>query len=142
MTPLSCAAAAIFLAMPLAVHADTALTSDPITYSTKLVYPDGKPAVDAQAVIDLIDFKTKAVTTYTYKPDHNGQVTATMGQSKRTVEVIAFYATSPTGFGLIYLSPPNATSVSILQPLTTDRQCRRRPRSQHRCIPTGLFSKT
>ena len=114
-------ALAIISLLAILPSAHAASSNQPITLTTRLVYPNGKPAVDALAVMDLVDSKTKTVTTFTYKPDSTGRVTLTVDPSKFGGNIPVLYIKSPTGFGLFWISPQSAVSVSTLQPFTSVR---------------------
>ena len=117
-TMLTCAAAAIVLT-PISHAAPQ--PNKPIKVTAKMVYPDGKPALDATLTIDAVDNTTHAVTTLTYKPDSTGTLTLTIDPAQFANSVPVVFASSPTGIGFWGGGGPNMVLTSTLEPFTCVR---------------------
>jgi len=118
-TILTCTIAALLCAPIPSTHASD--PPKPIQIATKLVYPDGKPAIDAVAVLDLINLKTKAITTTTSKPDATGLIIITIERSNFALYSHVLFVSSPTGIGFIQWGTPARPSTSTVEPFTALR---------------------
>ena len=114
------AAAGLLTAASAAVSAPGS-ANNPVTYSSILVYPDGKPAVDATLVVDTIDPTTNSVSALTYKPDQNGRVSFSINATPMQFGSPVVYVTSPDGCGFWFQPKFNFTSIVTLQPFTRVR---------------------
>ena len=104
--------------MPSVANADVSRIQT-VTYSTRLVYPNGKPAADAKLLVCTVDDTTKATATLTRKPDTTGKVTFV--ERPNPLDIIqpnvSVYAMSPSGIGFI----GSQSSTVTLHPFTKVR---------------------
>jgi len=113
------AAAAIILSLIPAAYAGP----DTIFTTTKLSYPNGKPATDATVIADLIDYVSHTITTQSYKPDQSGLASFTYDENATDFGpgTLIFYIISPTGIGFLPQGDPDAYPTSTLAPFTSMR---------------------
>jgi hypothetical protein len=99
-------------------------TSQQIVLVSKLVDPNGAPAPNASAVVDMVDNKTTNVTRTAYKSDSKGNVVIRMDPTAILSQTPVFYVVSANGFGLLDVGNaprPGAVSPSTLVPFTSLR---------------------
>jgi len=119
-TILTCAITAILLSSIPSAHAAPE-PNKPIKVTAKMIYPDGKPALDAVLTIDIVNNTTHAITTQTYKPDSTGTVTLTIDPAKFANSTPVAFTSSPTGIGFWGGGGPNMVLTSTLEPFTSAR---------------------
>jgi len=92
-----------------------------LTVTAKMLYPNGKPALDAVLTLDIINNTTHAITTQTYKPNSTGAVTITVDPTQFANSTPVVFASSPTGIGFWGEGGRNMVMTSTLEPFTSVR---------------------
>ena len=106
-------------AAPSTASAHASVCSTPTIY-TNLTYPNGKPAADATAILNIVNKTTHAVTTIRIKADQAGLVNFTLKPHELDNSTLVSYFTSPAGIGF-WAFPGPFGSNGILKPFTQVR---------------------
>lgn len=114
-------AAALITLCTGAVHAAAPPIVKAQTLTSTLIYPNGKPAIDATLIIDLIDNTTHAVTILNFKPNAAGDVTYTIPSFELIAKRRIVFAESPTGIGFRGILIGGKNSTFTLEPFTSIR---------------------
>jgi len=130
-------------AAPSTTGAHPSVCSAPTINST-LTYPDGKPAADATAILNIVNKTTHAVTTIRVNADKAGLVSFTLKPHELDNSTVVPYFISPTSVGFWGFPGPFGSN-GILRPFTKVRihliDAKGRPIA-HKQVCPQLFMQT
>lgn len=93
----------------------------PMKVSARLIYPDGSPATDGSAVLEIVNNKTHKTFKRVFEPDADGTVTLDLDPRQFAGKSFVFFASSPTGITVFPAISPNTVNTITLRPFTSVR---------------------